>query len=108
MMWCNDSEINEKRCEFVKQRNIIQMAVWARGSCMQEKFRMCKDDSKGFHRVLNSVTGKQKSLVLPSFNVNHSAEDFIQLFVDMGLNLQNQSQILHGKTSKKASYSLCF
>ena len=53
---------------------------------MQEKFRMWKDDPKGFHRVLNSVIGKQKSLALPSFNVNYSVADF-QFFVDIELNI---------------------
>ena len=87
-MWRNDHENDEKRSESVKQRNITgEMAVCARKSDMQEKFRMCKNDTKGFHRVLNSVIGKQKSRVLPSLNVKHSVEDFNLFFVDIGWNI---------------------
>ena len=88
MVWCNDHENEGKRSEFVKQPNIkMEMTVCARNFYMQEKYRICKYVTKGFHRVLNSVIGKQKSLVLPSFRVNHSVDDFNQFFVDVGLHL---------------------
>ena len=63
------------------------MAVYARKSYMQEKVRMCKGDTKEFHRALNSVIGKQKSLVSPRFNANHSIEDIYQFYVEVEMNL---------------------
>ena len=82
------------------------MTVCARKSYMQEKFRMCKDDTKGFHRVLNSVIRKQKSLELPSFSVKHSVEDFNLFFVDIGLNI-HKSIAGTARKNIQASYSPC-
>ena len=61
----------------------------ARKSFLQEKFESSKDDSKEFHRVLNSVIGKRISPVLPSFNDDQNVQDFNKYFAEIELNLHN-------------------
>ena len=56
--WCNDPDNDTKHNKFVEQRNLTkQMTINARKSFVQEKFKSSKDDSKGYHRVLNSIIG---------------------------------------------------
>ena len=106
--WCNDPDNDTKRNEFVEQRNLTkQMTINARKSFVQEKFKSSKDDSKGFHRVLNSIIGKQKSPVLPSFNDDQTVDDFNKFFAEIGINLHNSiPTILNDPLQKSLTQSM--
>ena len=73
---------------------------------MQEKLKSSKEDPKGFHRVLNSIFGKQKSPVLPSFNDDQTVEDFNKLFAEIGNQHNSIPSILNDPLQKSLTQSM--
>ena len=58
--WCNGPDNDTKRNDFLEQRKVTKlMTINARKPFVQKKTRSSKDDSKGFHRVVNSIIGNK-------------------------------------------------